>query len=207
MASVQSYYRARTLACYEKVAERAPKRLLDLGCNDGFFLSLVEGAEKHGVDLERLPGAGKGFSFQQHDLTRGIPHADASFDVVHTSEVIEHLPDTEAYLKECRRVLAPGGTLVLSTPNLHYWRNLVEWLLGNQFYFIDYRAGQEGHVRYFCPKTLRELAADAGFEDIRIETVGDWDGRNPVLGLIGKVFQLFGSSKNIILVMTARRPA
>jgi SAM-dependent methyltransferase len=52
------------------------------------------------------------------DLTRPLPYADAGFDLVVLSEVAEHLPSHVTVLGEIGRVLAPGGALILSTPNL-----------------------------------------------------------------------------------------
>ena len=54
------------------------------------------------------------------DLNRGIPYPDAHFDVVYHSHVLEHFarPDAERFLKECHRVLKPGGILRIAVPNL-----------------------------------------------------------------------------------------
>jgi 2-polyprenyl-3-methyl-5-hydroxy-6-metoxy-1,4-benzoquinol methylase len=205
LASMSLYYRERVTACHRLVSAAGPRKLLDIGCADGLFLSLFPSTvEKHGLDIVRRDFPAGDFEFHEHDLSRGLPFADGSFDVIHCGEVIEHLLDSEALLRECRRCLAPGGTLVVSTPNLHYWRNFVEWLLGNQFYFIDYKEGQEGHVRYFCPRTLRETAAGAGFTSIELTTVGDWAASNPLIKLAGRIFLAASRSKNMILIMAAR---
>jgi 2-polyprenyl-3-methyl-5-hydroxy-6-metoxy-1,4-benzoquinol methylase len=144
--------------------------------------------------------------YRQHDLTTKFPFADNEFDVVHTAEVVEHLMDTVAYLKECFRVLKPGGRFVLSTPNLHYWRNLVLWLKGQQFFFVDYRGDQEGHVRYFCNGSLREIALKAGFKDINFKTVGNWPTQSLILKVVAPFFKLFAPMKHLILIMSATKP-
>jgi 2-polyprenyl-3-methyl-5-hydroxy-6-metoxy-1,4-benzoquinol methylase len=123
--------------------------------------------------------------------------------VVHSSELIEHLIDTEFFLRECRRVLKIGGKLVISTPNLHYWRNIVEWIRGNQFFFVDYHAAQDGHLRYFCPKTLSTLAHRARFRNIKTKTIGDWGSGNVFLKIIACLFQTFSTTKNLIRFLVA----
>jgi SAM-dependent methyltransferase len=57
---------------------------------------------------------------QAHDLRKGIPFADATFDVVYHSHMLEHLPHRSAlpFLQECHRVLKPGGIIRLATPDL-----------------------------------------------------------------------------------------
>jgi hypothetical protein len=94
---------------------------------------------------------------------------------------------------------------VVSTPNLHYWKNVIEWLKGNQFFFVDYRAGQEGHVRHFCAKTLSALARDVGFQKISIRTIGDWGGTNLLLKALARLFQSLSTTKNLILFMVATK--
>lgn len=199
-----SYVAKRFMLCRRLVLESQPKKILDIGCSDGLFLSLINNdIEKHGIDLfERFNGS-QDIVYKKHDVSTGIPYKDSSFDVVVSMEVIEHLVDTESFLKECSRILRTGGRVIISTPNLHYWRNLVEWFKGNQFFFIDYHEGQEGHVRYFCPRTLRELADKSGFKNIRTRTTGDWRGDNALMRRIGLLFEIVSRNKNLILVLDA----
>ena len=101
-------------------------RVLDAGCGGGgTALSLAEEAGfAVGLDLDaRFRGTGtrlaqekqvRGAAFVQGDGQR-LPFRDGSFDVVFSHSVIEHVGSAESYLRECHRVLRPGGVLYLST--------------------------------------------------------------------------------------------
>src|SRR4026207_2338809 len=99
--------------------------VLDLGCGFGEFLNPLRCAKRVGVDLN--PDATKhldpGVEFHAGDV-RGLPMlADGTFDVVFTSNLMEHLPtkeDVEKMLREARRVLKPGGQLIAVGPNFRF---------------------------------------------------------------------------------------
>lgn len=86
----------------------APK-LLNLGCGEKTHPAWIN------IDINpSAPGV------IACDLTRGIPYPDNEFDAVYHSQVLEHIPRAEApgFLKECHRVLKPGGILRVVTPDL-----------------------------------------------------------------------------------------
>jgi SAM-dependent methyltransferase len=205
LTNKRRYVVQRLLLSRHLVLQEEVQKLLDVGCGDGILLSLIgDDVEKHGVDiLAHIPESSGRTNYLRHDVSSGLPYPDGTFDVVHSSELIEHLLDTEFFLRECRRILRPGGKLVVSTPNLHYWRNIVEWFRGNQFFFVDYHAGQIGHVRYFCAKTLSALACRAGFRNVKTKTIGDWGGDNLFLRAAARLFQAFSTTKNLILFLVA----
>ncbi len=85
-----------------------------------------------------------------------LPFADASFDVVICSEVLEHIPDDKQAVFELTRVLKPGGTLVVSVPL--YLPEKICWAL-----LADtYREMAGGHVRIYKKKDLEILFQEAG---------------------------------------------
>lgn len=102
------------------------KRVLDYGCGTGYGAAhLAEVAERvvavdvsqEAIDYAREHWSRERLTFQRIDPDAGLPFPDGSFDTVMSNQVIEHVPDPARYLAEIRRVLVPGGTLVVATPD------------------------------------------------------------------------------------------
>jgi ubiquinone/menaquinone biosynthesis C-methylase UbiE len=131
-------------------------RWLDVGCSAGFIVEAAQNAgfEAHGVDVEawgvdyakkelKLQHVRQGFLDQQ-----GYP--DAHFDVVTVYEVIEHVPDLNAFVAELARILKPGGVLEIRTPDVGHWRTpkpLQNWEA----------VKPSEHLYYFSRATLQQL--------------------------------------------------
>jgi SAM-dependent methyltransferase len=121
------YYRsAKVIAFLERAGVKVRGRVLDAGCGGGGMpLSLAEEAAfVCGIDpADRFQDAGvrlareRGVQHLAFALADGmaLPFPDASFDLVLSHAVIEHVADAPLYLRECARVLAPGGHVYLST--------------------------------------------------------------------------------------------
>ena len=105
------------------------KRVLDAGCGAGYGAAelAAEALTVVGVDVaeEAIEFARAHYPLPNLTFERGtctaLPHADGSFDLVVAFEVIEHLENWRELLREARRVLAPGGQFVVSTPNKLYY--------------------------------------------------------------------------------------
>jgi SAM-dependent methyltransferase len=98
-------------------------KLLDVGCGNGSFLAMMQDAgwEVTGVDPDKVAAtlARKRFGISiLNGSLEDAGFAEESFDAVTLSHVIEHVYDPVALLRECRRVLRPGGKIVVTTPNL-----------------------------------------------------------------------------------------
>jgi len=189
------------------IMEGHPSAVLDIGCGRGEFLGrLPASMRRSGIDSLPSEQVLPGIEYFQYDIAQGLPWDDAQFDAVFAGEIIEHLLDTLAFLKECRRVLRPMGVLVLTTPNLAYWRNLLQWMRQQQFFFVDHRAGETGHVRYFAPRTLQAVLVEAGFRVERLFSVGDLPtSQNALLRGVGRLVGRFFPMRNLSLIAKARR--
>ena len=102
------------------------RRVLDAGCGTGHFSRVLSG---WGAELVSLDvGEGLLSEVLKKCRTRAVegtvldlPFSDGEFEIVLCTEVIEHTPDPRAAVAELCRVLAPGGTLLLTVPN-RFWR-------------------------------------------------------------------------------------
>ncbi len=109
---------------YEKVLSllegETPGRALDAPAGEGAFsLELAErGYEVKAADLNREKFKAEGIACDLVDLNKTLPYEDAFFDAVICIEGIEHLENPHHLVREFRRVLKSGGTLMLTTPNI-----------------------------------------------------------------------------------------
>jgi SAM-dependent methyltransferase len=130
--------------------------ILEIGCSVGHHTQFG-GDRKIGIDfdIEALRIArGKGFTVANVDVQLGLPFRDGSFTSIDCQHVIEHVESPLALMKECHRVLKPGGKAVMVTPNVES--------IGFKFY-ADYT-----HIRPFTRTSLGRVAYDAGFSDFKV---------------------------------------
>lgn len=113
----------------ETLAPDSRRRVLEIGSGRGALLRqlLQEGHRVQGVEInqDRIDESRRLFGALPITKVDGptLPFADASFDVVLSFDVFEHIPDTDAHLREVQRVLTPRGRYLLQTPNK--WTNTV----------------------------------------------------------------------------------
>jgi 2-polyprenyl-3-methyl-5-hydroxy-6-metoxy-1,4-benzoquinol methylase len=187
--------------------DEKPSAVLDIGCSRGELLGRIPAEIRRcGIDCLDPAAVSPDFEYRQYDIAHGVPFKDGEFDVVFAGEVVEHLLDTLGFLGECRRILRPRGVLLLTTPNLAYWRNLLQWARQQQFFFVDHRAGENGHVRYFAPRTLRAALGEAGFQVEALFSVGDLPtSTSRVLRAVGELSMRCCPMRNLSLIAKARR--
>lgn len=144
------------------------KKVLDVGCADGSILApFAKVHELHGVDISEgliAKACAAGIVGQSHDVeTKPLPYADGTFDVVFSGETIEHHVDTDWMLSELNRVLKPGGTLILTFPNIRTLLSIGMMLLLDMppMYAARYRAP---HYRDFTLKTIKMALRNHGFD-------------------------------------------
>jgi SAM-dependent methyltransferase len=108
------------LARYRFARDRARGRVLDVACGTGYGTALL-GAVGADLSLPALRYAARRHPapYVAADALR-LPFRRA-FDAVVSFETVEHVPDPERFVSECARVLRPGGTFILSTPNRELW--------------------------------------------------------------------------------------
>jgi ubiquinone/menaquinone biosynthesis C-methylase UbiE len=114
----------RRLAMIREDVALEGKRILDLGCGVGAFVRRLGefSGEVYGTDIDagRVAEGGREVPNLGLAVCENLPFADETFDVILLHEVLEHVDDDVQTLREARRVLAPGGRIVVFCPNRLY---------------------------------------------------------------------------------------
>src|SRR3954469_7201094 len=154
---------------------RRGERVLDLGCGAGRFVAALReaGAEAVGVEvaeaaLERARVNAPGADLRLLEADGSVPLAHGSVDLVWCSEVLEHAADVAQLLLEARRVLRPGGRLLVTVPFHGRVKGALIALTAFERHFDP--MGQ--HLRYFTARSLAATLAASGFQDVRVRPAG-----------------------------------
>jgi len=152
--------------------EGAGRRLLDLGCADG-YLSRIFAARGFSVTAIDAPSARpRSFPSEIHfleaDLDQGLPALEGTYDYVICADLLEHLRDPGRLLRDVRARLAPGGRLLASLPNSGniYFRLNV---LAGRFPLDDRGLFDRTHVHFYMWKGWNELLNRNGFRIAAVE--------------------------------------
>ena len=201
-------------------------KIIDLGCADGeFALKIAKKArteEIFGAEFLEMPflqAKARGIKVYRANLNENLPFENESFDVVHANQVLEHLPETDRFIKEVHRILRPNGYTVISTPNLASLHNIISLVLGKQPFTahvsneiilgnsLDPKCGMlhaskgEVHMRIFTSEALKELFKYYGFNVERMIGVGYYPFPGPVAAFLSKC----DKNHSVYLTMKARK--
>src|SRR5947209_13979794 len=146
-------------------------RVLDLGSGNGDFTAeaakgaaSVVGVEVAQAAVDRAHARHPELDFRRAPIDGPLPLADGAFDLVWASEVIEHVADTARWLSEVRRVLAPGGRLLLSTPS----HGRLRVLLGGVEQFSEPLGD---HLHLYTKRSLATTLREFGFGAVAVRAV------------------------------------
>jgi len=150
---------------------RPSDRALDLGCGAGEFTAVLAGAGAGAVGVEvaeaaiaRARANHPGLDFRLAPIDGPLPLEDNSFDLVWSSEVIEHVADTARWLSEIRRVLAPSGRLLLTTPS----HGRLRLALGGIERFSEPLGD---HLHLYTRRSLAQVLEEFGFAELSVRAV------------------------------------
>lgn len=201
-APLDPHQRRRHDAVLSLLRRLPPGRVLDYGCGWGdiAWQASKTHPDIHAVDaeLQRVDFARNEYAPIPFDLCRadGLDFPDASFDIVLSIVVLPFVPDDDAYMAEIRRVLRPGGRLIVATKTKQFLRRLWKRL-----------SGRRGHDPLAGPELRDHDAADAaallerhGFEILSREAFYDppFEARKNIVDVLNGMCEVAGMTFGIV---------
>lgn len=161
----------------------AGAKLLDVGCGRGDFLNGFRNCGLDALGVDHDPSGakvGKDVVVKYADVEKGeFPFEDSTFDVVYSKSVIEHLSDPTHFIKETRRILKPGGRIIVMTP---------DWVTTMKIFYDDHT-----HRQPYTVRGIKNLLDIFGFDNTHAEIFYQlpvlW--KFPFLKIISRILQLF----------------
>jgi 2-polyprenyl-3-methyl-5-hydroxy-6-metoxy-1,4-benzoquinol methylase len=179
-AAVEDFYRLHDREQAEKLGILGTETLrgqvvADIGCGGGSFLDFLYGVAQETIAIEPARSYQDALAQKHRYFQYGadaLPRYAGKVDLAVCFAVIEHVADPVVFLQEIRRLLKPGGSLLLSTPNYDDW--LISFLPGvyDRFFF------RRAHTWYFNGPSLTNLAELAGFGKVVLRYVQRFDLSN-----------------------------
>lgn len=146
---------------------RQGEKVLDLACGNGdssVQIAKITKTEVYGMDFSKVAVAEankkKGVKAVFGNVEDALPFDKESFDTVFWGDNIEHIFFPSKTIKEIYRVLKPQGRLILSTPNMAYWRYRLSYLIKGSIPDTEYNGKHPwewSHIRFFNSQILKEF--------------------------------------------------
>ncbi|WP_456325925.1 class I SAM-dependent methyltransferase [Desulfonauticus submarinus] len=194
--SLRSYIKSDVI---KTIGKKRKITYLDIGCGNGkrtiyfteFLTDLGYDVDTYGADLneknlKKAEQAGVKpiyIDFERNELP-------IKADVITAFEVIEHIYDTDNFIRNVKSSLTKGGTLLMSTPNTVSWKNRIAMLFGvaplnlevslNGYFGLKFlkhyyfHLKPAGHIRGFTPLSLKEFLEKNGFKTIKVWGIENW---------------------------------
>jgi len=162
-----------------------PGRGVDLAAGSGYTSRRLKelGFDVTAYDIFTDQFVPRDIEIRKADLNQSLPEADGSLDAVLALEVIEHLENPRAFLREIARTLKPGGSLVLSTPNIVTFGSKVRFVFREELelFFNDVSRTRDpfcdeasGHISPLLPWLLQMFVNDAGMRVLETGYTKRW---------------------------------
>ena len=151
--------------------------VLDLGCYYGRktkwlaeHFDKVDGCDISKTALSKAKRNNPKLNFFQCDFGKKNLKTKKKYNSIFATEIIEHIFDTQTFLKNCSNALNKNGILFITTPNVVNYSNRIRLLYGNDVFI----SGDKAHIRFFNPKTIVKEIEQAGF---KVEMRAGYNGR------------------------------
>ena len=190
-AKSEEYFSGARLDYVSELPVDSTARILEIGCAYGetgaLALNLAKCGSYCAVELSERAAA-----LAKTKLTEVVvgnveqitlPWEDASFDAMILSEVVEHLLDPWAVLQKLRPLLKPGAVVFSSSPNVSH-HSVVRMLIGGNWTLQDSGLMDRTHLRWFTPKSYRELFQSTGYVVDSVRALGGLGPKSRLLNLL-----------------------
>jgi 2-polyprenyl-3-methyl-5-hydroxy-6-metoxy-1,4-benzoquinol methylase len=189
------YYENKPEGYYHKVRKEmltflpeTAKRIIDIGCGNGAFASLVmqkNNAEVWGIEL--MEEEAKVAQTVLHKVFVGncekhienLP--ENYFDVIYFNDVLEHLVDPYSVLEILKSKLAPDGVVISSIPNVRFFRTFSRVVFSKDWRYDEYGIMDKTHLRFFTGKSIKRMYEELGYQVLIHEGINVTKSIKPIL--------------------------
>ncbi len=163
----------------EFMRDGSPQRILEVGCADGAFLSVLKdryaSAELWGIELNKAEGD-KARKFADNlivgDVIEELDHLpDSGFDAIFFNDVLEHIVDPYRLVERIAKKTTEDGVVIASIPNVRYWRNLYNLIFKKDWQYEDTGILDKTHLRFFTCSTAGSLFSENGYEVLQVKGI------------------------------------
>ncbi|HEX2734799.1 MAG TPA: bifunctional glycosyltransferase/class I SAM-dependent methyltransferase [Polyangiaceae bacterium] len=167
------------------------RRVLDLGSGEGHLSAALAKRGHHVVSVDLEPPVVPVPNFVLADLNGGLPvKAEEEFDVVLLADVLEHVPEPKAILRQVLDHLAPGGKIIISLPNAVHWSVRMQVAFG-KFEYTNRGILDRGHLRFFTRASAERMFHEFGLT-VRHRQIAPTPWENvvpPALSVVGAAIE------------------
>jgi 2-polyprenyl-3-methyl-5-hydroxy-6-metoxy-1,4-benzoquinol methylase len=145
------------------------KKIIDIGCGNGYLGKALKEKKAivHGCDIsnDAVSQAKKELdrAFQFDASSNNFEEIEEKYDIIISTELIEHLLEPEKFLENLKKILKPDGFIVLTTPNFLMWSNRIKMFLG-KFEYRETGFWDRGHIHFFTYYSLKKVLKNLGYK-------------------------------------------
>jgi len=205
-ADIESDYVAKPTAYYDKARPEmigfiplSCRRALDVGCAGGAFGALLKktrGIEVWGV--EAVESAAAEAASKLDKVVHGLFHPDTQlpqshFDCIIFNDVIEHILDPAPVLQYAAQLLAPGGVVVASIPNIRHFPTVWHLVMRGEWKYRDWGTLDKTHLRFYTRSSIEELFRSQGYSLDVVRGINRYQGIPSASGRLWVAFFIFSA--------------
>ncbi len=174
------------------------QRVLDVGCSKGNFGGLLKRTRNVEVwGVEPVAAAAAEAAAKLDRVIEGVFNEEtdlpmAGFDTVIFNDVLEHLFDPVAALRQAHKLLKPGGVVVASIPNIRHFQTLWKVVVQGDWRYTSDGILDRTHLRFFTRNSIIELFCEAGYSIQQLSGINPYISMHPGHTRVWKIYRLFG---------------